>query len=152
MPLSHEDIRALVAAFDNSEWDELTVASGGTRLTLARNGPPASPADRAPRAAVPPAATEPPPPVPATPSATASGESVTAPSVGIFWRSPQPGAPPFVEVGDEVCAEDALCILEVMKLMTHVRAGIAGVVRAIHPANGQMVEHGETLFTIEPVP
>ena len=76
-----------------------------------------------------------------------SGHRVTAPSVGLFWRSPKPGAPPFVEVGDEVGPDDTVCIVEVMKLMNHVRAGTAGTVRAVHPENGQMVEHGDPLFT-----
>jgi acetyl-CoA carboxylase biotin carboxyl carrier protein len=79
-----------------------------------------------------------------------SGHRVTAPSVGLFWRSPKPGAPPFVEVGDEVGPDDTVCIVEVMKLMNHVRAGTAGTVRAVHPENGQMVEHGDPLFTIGP--
>ena len=78
------------------------------------------------------------------------GHRVTAPSVGLFWRSPKPGAPPFVEVGDEVGPDDTVCIVEVMKLMNHVRAGTAGTVRAVHPENGQMVEHGDPLFTIGP--
>ena len=82
--------------------------------------------------------------------APAAGLRVTAPSVGLFWRSPKPGAPPFVEVGDEVRPDDTVCIVEVMKLMNHVRAGVAGTVRAVHPENGQMVEHGDPLFTIEP--
>jgi biotin carboxyl carrier protein len=68
----------------------------------------------------------------------------------LFWRSPKPGAPPFVEVGDEVGPDDTVCIVEVMKLMNHVRAGTAGTVRAVHPENGQMVEHGDPLFTIGP--
>jgi acetyl-CoA carboxylase biotin carboxyl carrier protein len=83
-------------------------------------------------------------------AAAATGQRVTAPSVGLFWRSPKPGAPPFVEVGDEVRPDDTVCIVEVMKLMNHVRAGVAGTVRAVHPENGQMVEHGDPLFTIEP--
>jgi acetyl-CoA carboxylase biotin carboxyl carrier protein len=85
----------------------------------------------------------------AAPAAPA-GHRVTAPSVGLFWRSPKPGAPPFVEVGDEVRPDDTVCIVEVMKLMNHVRAGVAGTVRAVHPQNGEMVEHGDPLFTIEP--
>jgi acetyl-CoA carboxylase biotin carboxyl carrier protein len=156
VPLSPEDIRALLAAFDDSDWDHLSVTVDGTQLTVGRNhapngGSPATavdrptPADQAP----PPAATtpEPAPTAPATPP----GQRITAPSVGLFWRAPQPGAPAFVEVGDRVGADDTLCILEVMKLMNHIRAGFAGVVRAIHVTNGQMVEHGEVLFTIEPV-
>lgn len=157
MPLSPEDIRALLAAFDDSDWDSLSVTVDGTQLTVGRNGAPdrGSPATAVDRPAP---ANEAPPPAAATtpaPAATAvatpPGRRITAPSVGLFWRAPQPGAPAFVEVGDRVGPDDTLCILEVMKLMNHIRAGCAGVVRAIHVTNGQMVEHGEVLFTIEPV-
>jgi acetyl-CoA carboxylase biotin carboxyl carrier protein len=74
---------------------------------------------------------------------------VLAPSVGIFYRAPEPGAPPFVEEGARVGAEDIVCIVEVMKLMNHVNAGADGVVRAIHVENGAMIEHGQPLVTIE---
>jgi acetyl-CoA carboxylase biotin carboxyl carrier protein len=204
VPLSPEDVRALVAAFDGSEWDEMTLTIDGTHLVLSRTGrppgtaaasgtatpsaappapavappaagpaargavpavttptstgtPPAAPPSAPPATppaapgAVPPApdgSAEPRPPA-ATPAAV-TGHRVTAPSVGLFWRSPKPGAPPFVEVGDEVGPDDTVCIVEVMKLMNHVRAGVAGTVLAVHPENGQMVEHGDPLFTVEP--
>ena len=227
MPLSPEDVQALVAAFDGADWDEMTVTIDGTRLALSRTGRPPTHADggspaptstaadgapggapqaaavsgaasRAAAGATPPpapggaqgatpaaAGAAPPPPAaagaapPPTSGAAApapavsdvappaagggasaagappaseppGGHRVTAPSVGLFWRSPKPGAPPFVEVGDEVGPDDTVCIVEVMKLMNHVRAGTAGTVRAVHPENGQMVEHGDPLFTIGP--
>jgi acetyl-CoA carboxylase biotin carboxyl carrier protein len=173
VPLSPEDVRALVAAFDGADWDEMTLTIDGTRLVLSRSGRPPSPADGAAQGAAPPAPAVGPhaaaaPPLghatAAVPGASASsaaaaqpgpreaaaGQRVSAPSVGLFWRSPKPGAPPFVEVGDEVRPDDTVCIVEVMKLMNHVRAGVAGTVRAVHPENGQMVEHGDPLFTIEP--
>ncbi len=71
-----------------------------------------------------------------------------APTLGLFWCSPQPGAPPFVEVGQRVGPDDTVCIVEVMKLMSHVKAGVAGVVAAIPVENGAMVEHGDTLVVI----
>jgi acetyl-CoA carboxylase biotin carboxyl carrier protein len=167
VPLSPEDVRALVAAFDGADWDEMTLTIDGTRLVLSRSGRPPTPAD-GPGASAPLAGSAAGPPsgpaaqaaVPGAPAAAAqpdppgaaaaAGRRVTAPSVGLFWRSPKPGAPPFVEVGDEVRPDDTVCIVEVMKLMNHVRAGVAGTVRAVHPENGQMVEHGDPLFTIEP--
>ncbi len=85
----------------------------------------------------------PPPPHP-------SGTPVLAPSVGLFWRAPSPGAPPFVEVGTRVGTEDTIGILEVMKLMNRVPAGIAGVVTAVLVENGGMVEHGQPLVLIDP--
>jgi acetyl-CoA carboxylase biotin carboxyl carrier protein len=90
-------------------------------------------------------------PSPATSHARrADVTTVLAPSLGLFWRSPKPGAPPFVEVGDRVEADSTVCIVEVMKLMNHVKAGCAGVVSAIHAQNGEMVEYGEPLITIAP--
>lgn len=160
MPLSPEDVRALVAAFDASDWDEMAVTVHGTRVTLSRTGRPSeSGTTTAPAAAVAPAPAPAPEPAPAPAAAPvasapvgdpdAGGHRITSPSVGLFWRSPRPGAPPFVDVGDEVGPDDTVCIVEVMKLMNHIRAGVAGTVRAVHPANGEMVEHGQPLFTVE---
>lgn len=169
MSLTPEDIRALVSAFEGSDWDEMSLQYGDTRLDLSRNG-------RAPQASATPAPAPSPAPVSApaatTPSAPASidaatptpaaaptsgpatnlpdGHRVTSPSLGLFWRSPQPGAPPFVEVGQQVGPEDTVCIVEVMKLMNHVKAGVAGTVVAINVDNGAMVEFGAPLVVIEP--
>ena len=75
---------------------------------------------------------------------------VEAPMVGTFYRAPQPGAPPFVEVGDAVAVGQTLCILEAMKLMNEVKADTEGVVRAIHVENAEPVEFGQLLFELEP--
>jgi acetyl-CoA carboxylase biotin carboxyl carrier protein len=73
---------------------------------------------------------------------------VESPSVGLFWRAPSPGAPPFVEVGATVNEGDTLAIVEVMKLMNHVVAPAAGEVKAIVPENGEAVEYGQPLVVI----
>lgn len=75
---------------------------------------------------------------------------VTAPSVGIFWRAPEPGAKPFVEVGSKVAVGDTVGIVEVMKLMGNVTAEVAGTVTAVHVENAQGVEFGTPLVTIRP--
>jgi acetyl-CoA carboxylase biotin carboxyl carrier protein len=75
-------------------------------------------------------------------------ETVISPTIGLFWRSPKPGAPPFVEVGGHVNADDTVCIIEVMKLMTHVKADHAGTVVAVLATNGGTVEFGTPLFKI----
>ena len=77
------------------------------------------------------------------------GHAVTAPTPGIFWRSPEPGAPPFAEVGDTVESSDTLCIIEVMKLMQHLKAGVRGRIVAVHGENGAAVAKDAPLFTIE---
>jgi oxaloacetate decarboxylase alpha subunit len=76
---------------------------------------------------------------------------VESPMVGIFYRAPQPGAPPFVEVGDVVAAGQVLCVLEAMKLFNELKADLDGRVRTIHADNGQAVEFGTLLFELEPV-
>jgi acetyl-CoA carboxylase biotin carboxyl carrier protein len=76
---------------------------------------------------------------------------VESPMVGTFYRSPQPGAPSFVEEGDPVAPGQTLCILEAMKLMNEVKAEIEAVVRKIHVGNAEPVEYGQLLFELEPL-
>ena len=76
--------------------------------------------------------------------------AVSAPNLGTFYRSPKPGAPPFVEVGMRVEAATDVCLLEVMKLFTTVKAGHGGTVRRVCVNDADMVEHGQTLFYIDP--
>jgi acetyl-CoA carboxylase biotin carboxyl carrier protein len=76
---------------------------------------------------------------------------VEAPMVGVFYRAPQPGAPPFVEEGDIVAPGQTLCILEAMKLMNEIKADVAGTVQRIHVGNAEPVEFGQLLFELEPV-
>jgi acetyl-CoA carboxylase biotin carboxyl carrier protein len=71
--------------------------------------------------------------------------------VGLFYRAPQPGADPFVEIGDTVAIGQTLCILEAMKLMNEVKAELEAVVRGIHVENAQPVEYGQLLFELEPL-
>ena len=71
--------------------------------------------------------------------------------VGVFYRAPQPGAPPFVEEGESVAPGQTLCILEAMKLMNEIKADADGIVRAIHVGNAEPVEFGQLLFELEPV-
>lgn len=77
---------------------------------------------------------------------------VKAPMVGTFYRAPAPGAPPFVEVGGAVTEDDTVCIIEVMKLMNSIRAGRRGRVVEICAENGALVEFGQMLMVIEPLP
>jgi oxaloacetate decarboxylase alpha subunit len=76
---------------------------------------------------------------------------VEAPMVGTFYRAAEPGAAPFVEVGDPVAAGQTLCILEAMKLMNEVKAEREAIVSAIHAENAQPVEFGQLLFELEPL-
>ncbi|HEX3238643.1 MAG TPA: biotin/lipoyl-containing protein [Solirubrobacterales bacterium] len=81
---------------------------------------------------------------------TARGTKIESPSVGLFWRAPSPGAPPFVEVGGRVAAGETVAIVEVMKLMNHVSSPVDGVVTAILIENGAAVEFGQAIVVVDP--
>jgi acetyl-CoA carboxylase biotin carboxyl carrier protein len=171
---SQGELRALLRALDEAGWEYARVELDGFTLEVSHDAgfagassPPAAATAPAPvtaqttPASGPPLAWEEEPTVAASATADrvatheAAGtdgavETVTSPTIGLFWRSPKPGAPPFVEVGGRVSAGDTVCIIEVMKLMTHVTAPVDGTVRAIRVANGDMVEHGTALIDIAP--
>ncbi|QIZ37730.1 acetyl-CoA carboxylase biotin carboxyl carrier protein [Saccharopolyspora sp. ASAGF58] len=165
MTLTPADIKLIVAALQDSEWDQAEVVVGDVRVAVARNGAPldsASAPNPAPVTAPAPAAAAPAPPESGPAASTApvpqapepagqgGGHVVTAPSVGVFWRAPEPGARPFVEVGSKVSAGDTIGIVEVMKLMSNVATDVAGTVTAVHVENAQGVEFGTPLVTIQP--
>lgn len=84
---------------------------------------------------------------PAAP-AEPEGHVVKSPMVGTLYRSPTPGAKPFVDVGQSVAEGDPLCIIEAMKLLNEIECDKAGVIKAILVENGQAVEFGQPLFII----
>jgi acetyl-CoA carboxylase biotin carboxyl carrier protein len=145
MEMEQDVMKALLEAFEQSDWQEMTVTIGGDRLHVSRRP---SSNGTAPVAEVPQAdsapdtnpSTEPPP----------AGTPISSPSVGLFWRAPAPGAQPFVEVGGHVAAGDTVAIVEVMKLMNHVTAPVSGTVTAVLPENGEAVEFGQLLVVVEP--
>jgi acetyl-CoA carboxylase biotin carboxyl carrier protein len=75
--------------------------------------------------------------------------TVKSPMVGTFYRSSSPGAKPFVEVGDMVKEGDTICIIEAMKILNEIEADKSGKVVQVMCENGQAVEYGQTLLTIE---
>ena len=75
---------------------------------------------------------------------------IRSPMVGTFYRAPNPGAPPFVEVGSKVGPDTILCIIEVMKLMNSVTAGVTGTVTHVLVENAQTVEPGQALIAVRP--
>ncbi|EWM51376.1 acetyl-CoA carboxylase, biotin carboxyl carrier protein [Bordetella holmesii 70147] len=86
---------------------------------------------------------------PAAPAApVVQGHVVKAPMVGTFYRSPNPGSAPFVDVGQTVKEGDALCIIEAMKLLNEIEADKSGVIKEILVENGEPVEYGQPLFVI----
>jgi len=77
------------------------------------------------------------------------GHVVKSPMVGTFYRSANPGAKAFAEVGDAIKAGDPICIIEAMKIMNEIEADKSGTVKRILCENGQAVEFGQPLFIIE---
>ena len=77
-------------------------------------------------------------------------ETVASPMLGTFYRAEAPGAAPFVEVGAAVEPETTVCIIEVMKMMNSVPAGVSGTIAEICTENGQLVEYGDPLFRVMP--
>jgi acetyl-CoA carboxylase biotin carboxyl carrier protein len=78
-----------------------------------------------------------------------TGHVVKSPMVGTFYRASNPGAKPLVDVGQQVKAGEALCIIEAMKIMNEIDSDKAGTVSKILVENGQAVEYGQPLFIIE---
>jgi acetyl-CoA carboxylase biotin carboxyl carrier protein len=85
------------------------------------------------------------------PAAAEGLTPVTAPLVGTYYRSPEPGAKPFVEVGDVVEAEQEIGIIEAMKIMNRIVADAGGKVAELVVNDGEMVEFGQTLMLLEPL-
>jgi len=99
-----------------------------------------------------PAASATPAPAPATTEATGDSEIelavVKSPIVGTFYRSAEPGAAPFVDIGSMVKKGQVLCIIEAMKLMNEIDSEYDGEVVNIYVENGQPVQYGERLFAV----
>ncbi len=87
---------------------------------------------------------------PKEPQSTPSGHQISAPLVGVFYRSTSPGETPFVEPGRRVEVGQQLAIVEAMKLMNAIIADQAGIVREIHVGDGDVVEFGQKLITLDP--
>ena len=141
-PARAERIRELVRIVQESGVGEVTIEDAGMRVTVRRSEErPTTTPSGAPEMA------EPAAPAPAVSTVM----RVEAPMVGTFYRAPEPGAAPYVEVGDIVVAGQTLCILEAMKLMNEIKAEAEGQVKSILAENAQAVEYGQVLFELEPV-
>ena len=118
--LTWADVLDLVARFEATGYTETRVELPGFRLYVSRS------------------------------AADPTLVEVRAPVPGIFYRRPAPGHEPFVAVGTPVEAGTTVAIVEVMKLMNHVKAGVSGVVVAVYVENGAAVQKGQALFAVTP--
>lgn len=146
MALSDEDVREILRIVDGAELDELHIETEGLSLHLVRGG-------RAPAVEPVTEGAQPGPGAAGRAHAPegADGLTIEAPMLGVFYRSPSPGSPPFVDVGTRVESDTIVCIIEVMKMMNSVPAGVSGTIADIHAENAALVEYGQPLFSVEPV-
>ena len=174
MQFDSAQVQQLITLIESSGWDHARIETDTLSLMLSKGsaaeagavfgaGVAAATAVSAP-APTAPVSTPRPAPVPApvpvdTPTAVsppaasavpvgAGVVTVVAPTVGTFYQAPKPDAPPFVSPGDRVEPDTTVCILEVMKLMNHVRAGVAGTVVEVFARNNELVEHGQPLMSV----
>ena len=126
---------------------EITEAEGKVRIVKGGVAAPTMPAPMpAQQPPVPSAA-----PAPATTAAAGelAGKVIKSPMVGTFYRSASPGAKPFVELGSAIRKGEPVCIIEAMKIMNEIEADCSGKIARILCENGQAVEFGQPLFTLE---
>lgn len=144
LPLSPDDVAEIVAILDGGAYDRLDIKTTRFALRIAREGGGwtqewASPTLAAAEAVA----------VAVAPVAEAGeGVAVHPPLPGTFYRAPQPGAPAFVEAGDAVTPETVVGIVETMKLMNPVYAGVTGTITAILTENATLVEANAVLMRV----
>jgi len=169
-----QDIQKLITMLEKSNLNEMELETGGTKIRLSKG--PGAPALQSPpqfvmmpqasqahgvhipmqaaEPAVPMATGAAPPdavPVPTAAHLKAIGlVEAKSPMVGTFYRSPAPGAEPFVKIGDRVRKGQTLCIIEAMKLMNEIECETDGVIVDVLTENAQPVEYGEVLMHIDP--
>jgi acetyl-CoA carboxylase biotin carboxyl carrier protein len=132
-------VRALAALLEETGLSEIEYAQGDRRIRVVRNAP-----------VVPAVTVSVPPSASAAPAAPAeSPGAVKAPMVGTAFLAPQPGAKPFVSVGDQVREGQALLVIEAMKVMNQIHAPHTGRVAEILVADGTPVEFGQVLMVLE---
>jgi acetyl-CoA carboxylase biotin carboxyl carrier protein len=159
--LPSDDLQVIVEQFNASHWRAMELEFHGTRLFLSKDAGASPNWDSKASASAPdlealavssPLASTLPSGGTVAQSGLSIGEGqliVNAPSLGTFYRSPKPGTPPFTQIGDEVDTETELCLIEVMKLFTTLRAGVKGKLVKILVEDGVMVEHDQPLFVID---
>ncbi|MCY1670864.1 hypothetical protein OVA07_07520 [Novosphingobium sp. SL115] len=143
LPLTHEDIAEIAAILEQSGYREIDLSTRRFRLRVAKTDADATGvtqewqwAGNTAQAAV------------EVQTTAANPDAICSPLPGTFYHAPQPGAPPFVKVGDEVGPETVIGIVETMKLMNPVHAARSGTVAEILSANGTLVAKGEALVRL----
>jgi acetyl-CoA carboxylase biotin carboxyl carrier protein len=146
-------IKTLIDLVQQSGIAELEITEGEERVRISRSGAAGNFVPAMPLAqsgiGLPADLMSIPAPASASPPTAPAGHTLKSPMVGTFYRSPSPGSPSFVEIGQTVNKGQTLCIIEAMKLLNEIESDASGVVKAILVENGQPVEYGQPLFVIE---
>lgn len=146
MALSDEDIREILRLVDESDLDELRIETEALSLYVRRGVAAASsPAN----VGGPERKVEATPPKPVQGPADGA-VTITAPMLGTFYRAQSPGAAPFVDLGTRVEPDAVVGLIEVMKMMNSIPAGVSGTVVEVCAENAEVVEHGAPLFRVTP--
>jgi acetyl-CoA carboxylase biotin carboxyl carrier protein len=151
MSLTAKDVAEIMRLLDDSSFDTLSLEVDGMKLQLRRSSAKPVRLMDATSTAMPGVAAAPPRLTrkhkpPSEPGLL----EIPAPLLGIFYRAPKPGEPPFVDIGSKVEEETVIGIIEVMKLMHSVHAGAKGEVVEILVENGAAIEYGEILLRVRP--
>jgi acetyl-CoA carboxylase biotin carboxyl carrier protein len=160
MELTEDDVLHILKLIDESHFDYFQLEVGELKITVSKGEPiplaPAPQAGAAPAAVpapkpAPPAAAQAAAPQAARPAAIPDGMlPIIAPLLGTFYVAPEPGAPPFVTVGQTITEDTTVGLIEVMKVFNSVRAAVKGTIVEVVAQNGQFVEFGQTLFIVKP--
>jgi acetyl-CoA carboxylase biotin carboxyl carrier protein len=153
LTLTAKDVAEIMRLIDESSFDSLSLEIDGVKLSLQRSSARPAPKSTGAPALSPVAPGALPRAIPRE-KARAAPEpglaEVTSPLLGIFYRAPRPGVPPFVDIGSRVDEDTVIGIVEVMKLMNSVRAGVKGKIVEILCENGALVEYGDVLLRVRP--
>ncbi len=145
IPFDPDAIRALAAVLNETGLTEIEIAEKDSRIRVVRAAAPPPLAAVAAPALAPPVAV---PPGPSAEEDTPPG-AVLSPMVGVAYLAPEPGAPPFITVGQSVTAGQTLLLIEAMKTFNQIKAPKSGIVTRILVTNSTPVEYGEVLLTLE---
>lgn len=161
MELTQDEVIQILKLIDESSFDELYLETATLKLIVSKGG-------RAQAQDICPAEVKAPAPPPSEPveqraeierpKVEAKADlmledglvPIKAPMLGILYRSPEPGAPPYVEIGTLVKEDDTVALIEVMKVFNAVKAGVRGYIAEICADSGELVEYGQPLFLVRP--
>ena len=147
-----EIVEKLLGLLSESDADKIEVRDGDTSIKVSRNSGGSVAYQMAPAPSA----------MPATPAAAAEAQSgsvtepddnfleIASPMVGTFYAQSEPGADPYVRVGDRISVGQTLCIIEAMKIMNTLDAEVSGVLREISVSDATPVEFGQALFRVDP--